>query len=371
MALTPAAYPSVADPTTIEMSQEALRSILGQIETELYRSDIYQRAVASLQTLLGEAAQGTQILVQAVAREAIGLTLKHFKTERAISSSTQKDWEASVAQPNNPEWAVNIAPDGVVPRNDWENNPERAIESQWHCGEPGTTVEAAKWPLPASTAEPSHGSASQQKAQNASHARNSNKTDAAAIAQAAEQMRQERLRQVGQELRSARQARFLSLEQLQRQTLVSIAHLESLETGRLDRLPEDVYVRGFIRRIGDALGLNGTALAASIPAPDPVKSVVPSWAMPQPESGGGLYLRTGHLYLGYAALVVGAVGGLSWLSGQTVPGAVAEPDPGILSPAAVVQPEKPAEVTRKPELKSSHAGVPVWSDIAPPELQAY
>lgn len=370
MALTPAAYPSVADPTTIEMSQEALRSILGQIETELYRSDIYQRAVASLQTLLGEAAQGTQILVQAVAREAIGLTLKHFKNERSISAATQQNWEANVAQPSNPQWAIEIAPDGVVPRNSWENNLETAIETHWHYGEPATTVEAAKWPLSTSPAEPSQDFGSQQKAQNVSHHRNSKKTDAE-TAEIAEQMRQERLRQIGQELRSARQARFLSLEQLQRQTLVSIAHLESLETGRLDRLPEDVYVRGFIRRIGDALGLDGAALAASVPAPDPMKSVVPSWAMPQPESGGGLYLRTGHLYLGYAALVVGAVGGLSWLSGQTAPGAVAEPDPGMLSPAALVQPEKPAEAIVKPESKSSRADVPVWSNIAPPEVQAF
>lgn len=370
MALTPAAYPSVADPNTTPTSQEALRSLLGQIETELYRSDIYQRAVASLQTLLGEAAQGTQILVQAVAREAIGLTLKHFKNERAISAVTPKDWEANVAQPSNLEWTIDIAPDGVVPTNAWENNPKTAIETHRHYGEVSTTVEAGKWPLAASTAEPSQGSASQQKAHNASHSKNSKKSDTAEE-QAAEQMRQERLRQVGQELRSARQARYLSLEQLQRQTLVSISHLESLEAGRLDRLPEDVYVRGFIRRVADALGLDGAALVASIPAPDPVKSVVPSWAMPQPESGGGLYLRTGHLYLGYAALVVGAVGGLSWLSSQTTPGAVAEPDPGMLSPAAVVQPDKSAEPTAKPEAKSSYAGVPVWSDIAPPEMQAY
>lgn len=53
--------------------------------------------------------------------------------------------------------------------------------------------------------------------------------------------------------------------------------MEAIENGNWELLPEDVFVRGFIRLMGNALGFNGTALAASLPAPEPTKSVLPSW----------------------------------------------------------------------------------------------
>ncbi|HIK28034.1 MAG: helix-turn-helix domain-containing protein [Oscillatoriaceae bacterium SKW80] len=340
MTITPAAYPSVTNINFTLTSQE-LRALIEQIESELYSSEIYQRAVTSLQTLLGEAAQGTQIFIQAVAREAIALTLKYFKNERG---------EKTIV-PRHPEYIINVAFNREMPTNPPENN----------CEDTSTTV------APVISCQ---NFTSQQKAEKTCNSKNSKKSEKEA-AQAAEQIRQERIRQIGKELRLARQARNLSLEQLHRQTLVSITHIEALETGNLERLPEDVYIRGFIRRVADALGLDGTALVASIPAPDPVKSVVPSWGMHKYEPETRFYLDTEHLYLGYAALVVGTVGGLSLLSGQTVPGALAETNPEILSPAAIVQPQKSTAPTTKTELKSSHADIPVWSGIAPPEMQAF
>lgn len=339
MTLTPAAYPSV---TNINFTLTSPRALLEQIESELYSSEIYQRAVNSLQTLLGEAAEGTQILIQAVAREAIALTLKYFKNERE---------QKALVQTSHPECIINLAFNREIPTNTLENNSEDTSKT----GEPAIS---------------SQNLLSQQKPEKNCQSKKSKKKEKE-TAQAAEQMRQERIRQIGKELRLARQARNLSIEQLHRQTLISIAHIEALETGNLERLPEDVYIRGFIRRIADALGLEGATLVATIPAPDPVKSVVPSWGMHKYEQETKFYLDTGHLYLGYAALVVGAVGGLSLLSGQTAPKAIAEPNPEILSPAAIVQPQKSTAPTAKTELKSSHVNIPVWSGIAPPEMQAF
>ena len=321
MALKPAAHSNVTDHTNLDASQEALRVLLGQIEAELYQSDTYRRALASFETLLGENDQGSQILIKAVAREAIGLALKKFiKHYRALPATNQKGHEANTnaQDPLNPSAFADV---GTV--------ASQAISS------PGMKNRTQKL----------------SKAQLA--------------AQKLDLQREERLRQIGQELQQARQARFLSRQQLHRQTLVPLAHLEALETGNIEQLPEDVFVRGFIRRLANALGLDAACMVASLPAPDPVKSVVPSWQRPLTESG--MQLRTGHLYVGYTALMASAVGGLSWMSGQATPGAIAEPDPATLSPKTVSESIKPAEPTATPGLTSGKNRVAAGSDIAPPE----
>ena len=325
MALKPAAHSNVTGQTTLEASQEALRVLLGQIEAELYQSDTYRRAIASFGTVQGETDQGSQILIKAVAREAIGLALKKFiKHYRALPATNQKGHEASTnaQDPLNPSA---IADAGTV--------ASQAISS---AGMKSRTQKLSKAQL---------------------------------AAQKIELQREERLRQIGQELQQARQARFLSRQQLHRQTLVPLAHLEALETGHIEQLPEDVFVRGFIRRLANALGLDGTGMIASLPAPDPVKSVVPSWHRPLTESG--MQLRTGHLYVGYTALMASAVGGLSWMAGQATPGAIAEPDPAALSPKTVSESIVPAEPTATPGLTSGKNRVAAGSDIAPPEALAF
>ncbi|HEY9666638.1 MAG TPA: helix-turn-helix domain-containing protein, partial [Coleofasciculaceae cyanobacterium] len=190
-------------------------------------------------------------------------------------------------------------------------------------------------------------------------------TKAELAAQKAVQEREEVIRRVGKELLRARQARSLSIDQLHRQTLVPPNHIAALEIGRLDQLPEDVYIRGFIRRLGAALGLDGVALAASIPEPDPVKSVIPSWynSIPMP----GLQLNSMHLYLGYTALIAGAVGGLSFMSQQNEQGASVVPEQPNPSQSSISPKAERTKPISKPGLKTSKAGVTVGADISPPE----
>jgi cytoskeleton protein RodZ len=123
------------------------------------------------------------------------------------------------------------------------------------------------------------------------------------------------LLQLGQDFQQQRQAKGLSLQELHTQTYVPLHHLKALEEGQLDKLPEDIYIRGFVRQIGNALGMNGVKLAATIPIPEAAKRVVPSWqqkAAFKPIA----QLSPVHLYVGYAALMAGAVGGLTWISSQ-------------------------------------------------------
>jgi cytoskeletal protein RodZ len=71
----------------------------------------------------------------------------------------------------------------------------------------------------------------------------------------------EQLRQVGCYLLEVRQDQGIPLEKIAKDTFIPLRLLEALEVGDTARLPEPVYVKGFIRRYGDALGLNGTEIA--------------------------------------------------------------------------------------------------------------
>lgn len=185
--------------------------------------------------------------------------------------------------------------------------------------------------------------------------RKSKKPTPAELAASWAKQRQEHLRQLGAQLRQARLSQSVSLEELHNFTRVPLHAIQALENGCIEQLPEDVYVRGFIRRIGNALGLQGERLAASLPAP--VESVVPSWY--HPESFSDFYLRPVYLYIGYAALMAGAMGGLHWLSThQTSAKPEVSPIQTIPSPASNVKSVSSATST---EISAAF-------DIAPPEV---
>jgi ribosome-binding protein aMBF1 (putative translation factor) len=343
MVFQPTPGNGVIDNPTIEISHEGLRSLLNQIEAELMESEVYRRTMAGLQTMLGEASSTAQILVKAVGREAVRLTFQQFSQQYKIVPIGSEDTNQAKQDQFN---SFQIVTDNPV-----------QVESQF----PANTVEEVA-PVVETTKQPTLAN---------KFSRDKKRTKPELPKQKVVQRREEILRQIGQELRQAREARLLSLDQLHRQTLIPLHHIEALESGCLEHLPEDVYIRGFIRRLGVALGLNGVAMAASIPEPDPVKSVVPSWYHPTAAPGfhlPGLQLSSVHLYLGYTALIAGAVGGLSWMSQRSTPGTSVKPQPANPSEVSASPKAQLAQPTNKPGLKSSQTGVKkAGQDIAPPE----
>lgn len=69
------------------------------------------------------------------------------------------------------------------------------------------------------------------------------------------------LEQIGQKLKAAREGQGLSLAQIYERTKIPINHLQSIDTGVIDDLPEPVYVAGFIKRYAECVGLNGQVLS--------------------------------------------------------------------------------------------------------------
>jgi cytoskeleton protein RodZ len=209
------------------------RSMLSQIEAELFRSEVYRRAVETLDA----ATEGTsaQFCLKSVAREAIRLAMREMKLQ-----------EASEPKPE----------------------PKKVDRKK-------------------------------------------------VVSDFSEAQRQECLTRLGAQIRAARQARSMSINELHSKTLVPVHQLQAIEAGHGLHLPEDVYLRGFIKRIANALNLDSTALLDMLPAVDPVKAVLPSWYHPKTQrsiSLGGMALSPVHLYLGYAAVLSG---GMIWLSHQT------------------------------------------------------
>ncbi|MGL5062149.1 MAG: helix-turn-helix domain-containing protein [Microcoleus sp.] len=380
MALKPDAFLGVTDNPTIEVSQENFRSVIGQIENELLCSDTYSHALAILQTMLGEAASAAEILIRAVSREAVKLAFQRFPKQNKTQLQTAPD----IAGDRNAASAVTelkpplaepvfyqrqavleaprINPETENSDRDIDTSPESQAapeEERQEAIEPDR-IESQS---PTIVKEKPFSGFGFLKPK-----RRLTKEEKAALAV---EHRAECLRQLGGELRRGRQTRSLSLQQLHCQTFVPLHHLEALENGDIETLPQDIYVRGFIRRIGDALGLDGTAMANSLPEPEPSQVVIPSFLTQDSESESDLQLRPAHLYLGYTALMAGAVGGLAWLSQQpAVPGTQAVPAKQVTPPPSVTPVQQREAPTPQPGVKksNSHGGTIVGADMAPPEV---
>ncbi|MBW4695229.1 MAG: DUF4115 domain-containing protein [Lyngbya sp. HA4199-MV5] len=95
----------------------------------------------------------------------------------------------------------------------------------------------------------------------------------------------EQLRTIGAYLGQERKERGVSLDEIAVKTYIPQRLLQALEEGQVERLPEPVFVQGFIRRFADAIGLDGVALAKTFTpqASFLVERNVPDGDRPSPE----------------------------------------------------------------------------------------
>ncbi|MBD2460153.1 helix-turn-helix domain-containing protein [Oscillatoria sp. FACHB-1407] len=306
-----AASPSVLDGVgsmKLAISQEGLRSLLSQVEAELHRSEAYQAALSNLQHEGTDVLNGSQAL-KIVGREAIRLALrylaKHYSTHSASALET-----ATPAMRSN-------SPDGEVTRRTVESTTQPEASAQPSAlitdnHRVMATAVVANQPIK-ETVQPTRAHLARVEPRViVSQTKKTGRVEAAPSPAA--QKRATVLRQIGLELGHMRQQKGISLDRLHTQTWVPIHLIRALESGDVDHLPEDIYVRGFIRRIADALGLDGASMANSLMVLEQPKTIVPSWQQRSPEPPT---LRPVHLYLSYAALMAGALGGLAWMSNET------------------------------------------------------
>jgi len=259
---------TLTDNSLMETTYKKRLPSFQQIEQELSHSEVYQQAIAQWQHFTGTPTDTAKTLIDAIAKETMRVTFHlSFSPDEALETDSRAV-PPQKAQPKQPRKQVRL-------------------------------------------------SSLRQKAK----PKNKNLAESRAAS----------CHQIGRTIANARRAQNLSLEQIHVRTLIPLCNLRAIEEGNLDELPEDVYLRGFIRQVGNVLGLNGTALAATLP--EVQSSVVPSWYRASSPSIN-MKMTSLHLYLGYTALVAGAVGGLSWLSQHNEMNASVQPDlPNPVTPS--------------------------------------
>jgi cytoskeletal protein RodZ len=113
--------------------------------------------------------------------------------------------------------------------------------------------------------------------------------------------------QIGAGLRQWREHHGLSIDDLSASTQIQPRLIQAIEAGHIEILPESVYVRGMVKRYGDRVGLDGTAIAQNVPV----------WQREEADFTSPTATRTAtafhvprriapvYLYLGYTLAIVG------------------------------------------------------------------
>ncbi len=113
----------------------------------------------------------------------------------------------------------------------------------------------------------------------------------------------EKLTEIGLILQETRIKKSLSLERIAQETRIPLRLLKAIENGDLDSLPEDVYIRAFIKEFADYLGLKGDELGREFPVYSSLRSTKRYFWIKLPS----LQLRPIHLYFLYILLVLVSV----------------------------------------------------------------
>lgn len=171
---------------------------------------------------------------------------------------------------------------------------------------------------------------------------------------------------IGGQLKSAREAKGLTLEQVSRETQLSLRYLQALEADDFEALPGVAFVRGYIRRYAERVGLSAGELIARydevLPSSSRLGHQAPLAAPPLQldDSEGGRSTRTTRILIVLATLffLVYVAASVFWHSEDTeavapaAPVAVEAPvvdDIDEAMPAMIGPTQDPAEAAESPE----------------------
>jgi cytoskeletal protein RodZ len=155
------------------------------------------------------------------------------------------------------------------------------------------------------------------------------------------------LASIGQKLKSAREAQGLTLVQVYERTKIPLNHLQAVEEGDTEDLPEPVYILGFIKRYADCVGLDGQVLSddfrthldqASGNGRKKNSDATPYYASNEyiAKSKVKIPTPTYKMWLFNSIIIVGVVGAITWfVNGQNQ--LINQTDPNVASLRSATQ----------------------------------
>lgn len=193
------------------------------------------------------------------------------------------------------------------------------------------------------------------------------------------------LEMIGQKLKSAREAQGLTLVQVYERTKIPLHHLQSIDAGDDEDLPEPVYVSGFIKRYAECVGLDGQVLGdeykrfiEGVNGKANKNAAVPIYTSNEYiNKGSKIRVSTPSfkLWAFNLCIIVLLVGGLYWLF-QQQSSLINQPDPSLLSlkestnrlaPANLPATQAQPAATAQPETKSNRISLSstkhVWVEV--------
>ncbi|MGB3494164.1 MAG: RodZ domain-containing protein [Elainellaceae cyanobacterium] len=169
------------------------------------------------------------------------------------------------------------------------------------------------------------------------------------------------LAQIGDYLHQVREKQLLSLEQVATQTMIQARLLRAIETADFSQLPEPIYIRGFIKRYAESLGLEGSDIANGFPVELSSQAIAPTWQ-------SSTQLRPTHLWIAYTLVIMVAVGGLHQYLTRFAPAADG-PDTTEQTDApedtADTAAESTDESTQASETAASPTDTPAQAEVTP------
>ena len=339
----------IASETSDADSQEVLRDytrseswqqLVAQVESSLCREDRSRQALDQLQQLAAEQGANTQFLLKAVIRETIRLTmecLSEVKTRLSFTSSGQVEERVQPIQPIQPiEKAA----------------PVLTLQEK-QAREDAAMVEALNHALKSADA-PSlldrlrSGQTKQIK------------LSPEAMHQQAIESRTRDLHALCHHVHTVRLSLGLELKQIHAETFIGLHHLQALDQGKIDRLPEDVYLRGFLRRLEKCLRCPEGDLTSRLPQGiDTIRNIAHPSALNSKSTNSSpsalnLPFQPSYAYLTYAAFMAS---GIFLVSNQGSPKSTLTPikiDAQPPAPATVGKPQKmSSESVQKVQMRVS------------------
>ncbi len=369
----------------ITISQGELRDILRCIETEFVDSEIYLRTLSGLGNLIDKSSPNLTPVLNSLGREAIRLTFRAFAEHFNLVPMAEISSGNLAHNQNFKEETISPEPSKFAAINTRINTDSPDQEPQF----PASGFLNAQMPKSPNTELVSPESPDTQSPQSQltetpdpnSKILNTSKiklpesvttmqtlqkkskkpSKLELAAQLATQERETGLLEIGAILSRSRNQQGWSINYLHSLTFVPIYQIAALEAGDSQKLPEDIYLRGFIRRLATALHLDGATLLQKLPQPDAAKEVLPSWYHGKESSQGSPigYITPVHLYLGYTTLLAGALGGLAMIAPQEQ----GQLPIDLLAPADSSQQDS----SRKEQSNFNNLEQQRSSSIAPPE----